>query len=409
MPSIVRVISRLNIGGPALHAILVTAGLEARGLPSLLVTGHVSRGEGDMTRFAEERGARLTVIPTLQRNPRPFQDLRALIAVCRIVFATRPDVIHTHTAKAGLLGRIAGLLFNASARLRGRPRAVICHTFHGHLFSGYFPRWITRILVLGERALAQITDRVVAVSEGTRHELTTVYHVCPPAKCTMVELGLDLRWTDRVSKSRGAIRNKVGVPLDAIGIGIVGRLTAIKNHEAFLRAATVVGAAGARFLVIGDGERRAELTALATRLGLNGRIVFTGWHRDPAEIYGDLDVVCLSSLNEGTPLALIEGMAAGRPIVATDVGGVRDVMVGTGRPHACGFEVFANGILTPSNDSTALAAALTFLIERPEARDAMGQTGKAWAAACYSEERLLNDMERMYRVLLERRDGRAQT
>ena len=409
MPKVVRIIARLKIGGPTLHAILLTGGLDARGMSSRLVTGHVSRGEGDMVGYARQRGVNPTVIGALQRDPRPWDDLRALLEICRIVFAERPDIIHTHTAKAGFLGRIAGLVYNTYARLRGRPRAAICHTFHGHLFSGYFPRWITTVLVLGERILARITDRVFTVSAGLRRELTDVYRVCPPSKCTMVELGLDLELTERLAESRGALRVKAGVPPDGLAVCIVGRLTAIKNHEMFLRAAQAVDVPGLSFLVVGDGERRAELVALAEQSGLNGRVIFTGWHRERAGIYADVDIVCLTSLNEGTPLALIEAMAAGRPIVATDVGGVRDVMVGAGTAHAGGFELFSNCILTPSNDARAFAAALTYLLDRPGVRETMGRSGRAWVTARYSQERLLGDMERMYRTLLEGRDRRAQT
>ena len=405
MPTVVRVIARLNIGGPALHAILLTGGLTARGFTTRLVTGVVSPGEGDMTPLARDRGVEPTVLPMLERDPRPFGDLRALVAICRIVFAARPDVIHTHTAKAGLLGRLAGLLYNLAARLRGRPQAVICHTFHGHLFSGYFPGWITRLLLTGERVLARITDRVITVSEQMQEELTGVYRVCPSEKCTVVPLGLDFDWTSRLVASRGLLRGEARVGPDDTTVGIVGRLTAIKNHDAFLQAAAALDRPGLRFLVVGDGERRAELGALAARLGLDGRVVFTGWQRDPARIYADLDIVCLASLNEGTPVALIEAMAAGRPIVATDVGGVRDVMVGSGRRHPAGFEIFSNGILLPPGDPPTLAAALTHLIEGRAGWDAMGRCGQAWVAERYTQGRLLDDMERLYRDLLARRDG----
>lgn len=399
---VVRIIARLNVGGPALHTILLTEGLNARGMTSLLVSGVVSPGEGDMGPYAAERGVSPVVIPALQRDPKPLDDLRAFGKICRIVFATRPDIIHTHTAKAGALGRLAGLVYNLCARLRGRPRAIICHTFHGHLFHGYFAGWKAMLLILGERVLARVTDRVITVSEQMKHDLTRVYRICPPEKCVVVPVGLDFRWTRELSATRGLLKREARVPPDCLAVGIVGRLTAIKNHELFLRAARDCRMASVRFLIIGDGERRATLNELAIRLGLNGRVIFTGWQRDLARVYSDLDIVCLTSLNEGTPVALIEAMAAGVPVVATKVGGVSDLMVGDGRPSPQGFEIFSNGVLVPTGRPDLFGAAVEFLAACPDARQEMGLCGQSFVRERFSVERLVFEVESLYLDLLAR-------
>jgi glycosyltransferase involved in cell wall biosynthesis len=374
--------------------------LDARGFSSVLMTGVVSRGESDMTPVALKRGVQSVVIPELQRDPRLLDDIRAFVKICRTVFALRPDVIHTHTAKAGGLGRLAALLYNAYARVMGRPRAVVCHTLHGHLFVGYFPRWASTLLIVGERMLARVTDRVITVSEQLKHELTGVYRICPETKCTVVPLGVDFGWTRDLPALRGALRREVGVPSDCLAAGLVGRLTAIKNHELFFRAALACRVPSARFLVVGDGDRRAALKDLVQQLGLDGRVVFTGWQHDPAKVYAGLDVCCLTSLNEGTPVALIEAMAAGIPIVATNIGGVADLMIGAGTLDPRGFAVFANGILVPTGRADIFGAALEFLASRPDLRRTMGAAGGAFVRERFSVDRLVSQMERLYLDLL---------
>jgi glycosyltransferase involved in cell wall biosynthesis len=401
---IVRVIARLNTGGPAMHTIFLSERLGARGFASTLVTGVVSPGEGDMIPMAAERGVTPIVIPELQRDPMLVNDLRALVKICRILFRVQPDIIHTHTAKAGLLGRLAAWVYNAVCRVRGRRRAVVLHTFHGHLFKGYFPGALSRLLVLGERLLARITDRIVTVSAQLREELIRRYRIGSEAKCVVVPVGLDFSWTRSLPERRGTLRRQAGVDPACLTVGIVGRLTAIKNHEVFLRAASACRRPDVRFFVIGDGERAAELRELARRLGVDGRLVFTGWQDDRAAVYGGLDITCLTSRNEGTPLALIETMAAGKTFVATKVGGVPDLMVGEGSLRE-GFEVFANGILIPPDREELLLAAVEFLAGRPEMRQAMGACGQAFALEKFSIERLLSEMDALYSTLLGRPGG----
>lgn len=402
---ILRIIARLNTGGPAVHTILLTRGLNGTRFSSRLVTGLVSAGEGDMEYYASRMNVVPLVLPELGSQIAFGRDLRALVRLYRIMRAERPDIIHTHTTKAGVLGRLAGLLYNCTARLERRSPAKLVHTFHGHLFHGYFrPLW-SRILVLGERLLARLTHRIITVSESVRNDLVVRYRVCPTDKVVVVPLGLDFGWVSAPGEGRADLREEFKIPPNAVTIGIVGRLTEIKNHELLLSAMRMVADRRVKTMILGDGELRSRLERMVLDLGLEGSTIFTGWQLDPAKIYGGLDIVCLTSRNEGTPAVLIEAMAAGKPFVSTRVGGVPDLMVGTGTRHDDGFEVFANGILVPADDPAVLAAALRYLAHQPERRQRMGAVGQETALMRFSHERLLGEMKTIYASLLGRTDG----
>ncbi len=398
---VVRLIARLNTGGPTVHTVLLTQGLNSGRYHSLLVAGMVGPGEGDMGYYARSHGVVPLVLAEMGRDLAFRNDLLALWKLFRLFRREEPDVIHTHTAKAGGLGRVAGLLYNLARLLSGRRGAKFVHSFHGHIFHGYFPGWKSRLLVLVERILARMTHRVVTVSESIKRELADVYRICPREKIAVVPVGLDLSWVNEIGSYLGRLRGDFGVPADRLTIGIVGRITEVKNHRLFLSAARMLGeTTTSHFFVIGDGELQGEISAVAAELGLGGAVTFTGWQRNPAKIYADLDIVCLTSLNEGTPVVLIEAMAAGRPFVATDVGGVRDLMAGAGTRHGEGFEAFANGVLVRPNDVRALAGALEFLARRRDLQREMGAAGRRLAEKRYSYTRLLDDVDTLYMDLL---------
>lgn len=404
---IVRVITRLNTGGPAVHAVLLTRGLNGGAFSSVLVTGVVGPSEGDMIDYAWERGVNPVIVPELRRDLSPWNDVRAFFKILRLLSASKPDIIHTHTAKAGGLGRLAGCVYNALRRLSGQRRARLIHTFHGHLFQGYFPRWKTALLLRAERTLGRMSDCIVTISEQLRHELASVFRVCPESRIAVIPLGLDFGWTARLDTLRGCLRREFDVPASSLTVGIVGRLTAIKKHEAFLQAARMCRVDDARFFVIGDGERRGELRELAEGLGLNDRVVFTGWQNDPAKVYADMDIVCLTSRNEGTPAALIEAMAAGVPVIATKVGGVKDLMVGDGAMDLRGFEIFSNGVLVSPDRPELVGVAVDFLGAHPGVRHAMGASGRSFVQRAFDVERLTAEMGQLYLDVLEgRRDHR---
>jgi glycosyltransferase involved in cell wall biosynthesis len=394
---IVRIIARLNTGGPTIHTVLLTRGLAAPAYESVLVTGKVDPSEGDMTYYAAQLGVTPVVVPELGRRVDWRSDFRAFRALWQIIRRERPDIIHTHTAKAGFLGRAAGLLANIESRLRGRPRARMIHTFHGHVFHGYFSPLVSRCLAWAERAFATITDTVITVSETVKRDLTDRYAVCRRDRVVVVPLGLDFGWVGALDDHAGELRRALEIPASRLTIGVVGRLTRIKNHRLFLAAVSQLRRSDVTALLVGDGELREALETEARLLGVKDRVIFVGWLQSVARMYADLDIVCLSSTNEGTPVALIEAMAAGRPVVSTRVGGVEDLMVGEPVSHAAGFEIFANGILVPSHDPERLAAALAWLADRPDLRRAMGAVGQSAVLKRYSAERLVQDMDEIYR------------
>lgn len=400
---IVRMISRLNTGGPAIHTVLLTHGLDGERFSSLLVTGVVDPAEGDMTYYADRMGVTPVVVPELGRTVAWRSDLVALVRLFRLLRREQPDIVHTHTAKAGGLGRVAAVAHNAVARLTGGRRAVLVHTFHGHIFHGYFGRLVSRALVIAERLAALVTARVVTVSDSVKRELVERYRICPEHKVSVVPLGIDFEWTAALEDRAGVLRQAYGIPRDAVVLGVVGRLTAIKNHALLLSSLSLVRRANIATLILGDGELRSDLERAVERHGLQGSVFFTNWMQDPAAMYADVDIVCLTSNNEGTPVALIEAMAAGRPFVATRVGGVPDLAVGEPTLAEPGVQVYANGILVPPNDPAALAAGIRYLVDRPGMRRAMGAVGQAAALKTFSRERLVTDMETMYLALLEGR------
>lgn len=398
---IVRIIDRLNIGGPARHVTWLTAGMNDDEFETVLITGTVPPGEGDMGWFAREAGLEPLVISEMSRELGP-QDLLVILKLVRLLFRFRPDVIHTHKAKAGAVGRVAAMIYKwavPSAILLRPRRCAIIHTFHGHTFHSYFGPLKTRLFILIERMLAAFgTDRIVTISEQQRSEINGQFGVGKSAQFSVIPLGIDF---NEISGERGRLRREYGIREDEALIGIVGRLCEVKNHALFLEAAARLSREGlnARFIVIGGGHLQSDLEAQARRLGLTEQLIFTGFREDAAELYGDLDIVALTSLNEGTPLTLIEGIVGGRAVVATEVGGVTDLMGARGETRD-GFTVREHGLTAPSRDVEAFAQALRCLIQAPELRQAMGERGRRFVRSRLSKERLVRDLSALYKEML---------
>jgi glycosyltransferase involved in cell wall biosynthesis len=376
---VLRLFSRLNIGGPSVHVILLTAGLREKGYETRLVVGRESPSEGNLLGLAEEKGVRCEQVAALGREIRPFSDVVALWRLYRMIRAFRPMIVHTHTAKAGVLGRVA-------ARMAGVP--AIVHTYHGHVLRGYFGPIRSAFFRRLEAALGRLSDVVVTVSAALRADLVEM-GVASVQKIRVIPLGLDLARFTRPAR-RGALRGN-GVAPDAPLVGIVGRLVPIKDVGGFLEAAVRIRAARpeARFAVVGDGELRSELEAQARRLGLAEAVTFHGWRTDLESVYADLDVVVNSSLNEGTPVALIEAMAARRPVVATRVGGTPD-LIGDDERGRC----------VPARDPDALAHAVLATLADADEAGRRAEAGRGYVLAHHSVERLLDDMDRLYRELV---------
>lgn len=399
---IVRVIARLNIGGPALHAALLTERLQGPGVESVLVVGQADATEGDLAPSLAARGLRIVIVPALRQPLHPWRDLCAWWRLLRILQRERPDIVHTHTAKAGALGRAAAMTYNALARLaaRGRLRpARTCrtvHTFHGHVLEGYFPVWLSYLFAMIERWLARGTDRLIAVSPQVQRELLRKGIGRPP-QWRVIPVGLELSTLARVSP-----RNEQA----GLGVGFIGRLVPIKNPGLFLKALRELARQRPEVplhaVIAGDGPLRARLEAEARQLGLGQRVRFAGWQHDLPSLYEALDAACLTSWNEGTPVALIEAMAAGRAVVATDVGGVRSLLDDTEEtesPASGAYRIAARGLLVRPGDVAGLSAALERLARDPQLRARLGEAGRAHVMQRYTPERLVADLMGLYREL----------
>lgn len=381
---IVRIISRLNVGGPAIHTVLLTEALNRSGYTDILVCGSVSTSEGDMGYFAREKNVAPYVVPELKRDISFRDDLKALNALRKLIRQERPDIVHTHAAKAGALGRLAAILCGVPVKI---------HTFHGHVFDGYFSPLKARVFLLIERFLALFTTRVITVSEAVRGEIVDKLKVAGRDKCVVVPLGLELERFERCAARKGEFRRDLGVSDGTLLVGIVGRLVPIKNHRMFLDAALTVleqvPAGSMKFVVIGDGELRQHLEGYARSLRIQGSVIFTGWRSDLVPVYADLDIVALTSLNEGTPVSIIEAMAAARPVVSTKVGGVGDV-IAEGE----------SGYLVPSGDVQIFAEKILALAGNRTLRERLGLRGRAAAVKKYSKDRLVRDIEALYKECL---------
>jgi len=392
---VLEIIARLNIGGSASHAILLTEGLDRNRFDILLICGSVGQDEGDMFYYAIEKNVNPYFVPELKRKLSFFNDIIAFKKIYNIIKTEHPDIIHTHTAKAGALGRMAGILYNLFSLTHKRVKLI--HTFHGHVFSGYFSKFKVKLFILIERFLALFTCRIITVSESVKRDLVSL-RICNEGKIKIIPLGFELEKFLNIPVRDDIILN----------IGIVGRLTPIKNHRLFLEA--VAKAIGdnprmkLRFKIIGDGQLRKELEEYSIKLNILSFIEFLGWQNDLAGVYSDLDIVTLTSINEGTPVSLIEAMASARAIVATDAGGVKDLLGNEidvyAKPDA-DFKVLERGIIVKPQDSNSFAIALTFMLQHSDLRKDMCVRGREFIRTGFSKNRLIKDIENLYDELLE--------
>lgn len=372
-----RIISRLNVGGPAIQAMLLSTRLDPERFETLLVAGRPGEREGDMSKLRPLAGARPVIVPALGREISPVADIRTLIRLMTLMRSYRPHIVHTHLAKAGLLGRIA-------ARIAGVP--VTVHTFHGTVFRGYFDPMRSRVFLVLERALARATTRIIAISERQVAEIRAL-GITSGARLVCLPLGLELSAFD--DPPRGRLREELGVGAEVPLIGAITRLVPIKAIGVFVDAAAIVAREhpASRFVIAGDGECAEPLRARAARLGLADRVHFLGWRADVAALYADLDVVALTSHSEGTPVSVIEALAARRAVVATAVGGVPDVVSqGT-------------GILVRDGDTAGIARAIVSLIDDPERRHRLGEAGRARVVPTYDAAALVRRIEDLYDAL----------
>lgn len=380
-PRVMRIIARMNIGGPATHVTLLNQGLTNLGYECLLVTGMETDREGTLKDEVTARHLSMEIIPNLGREIALGEDIKTLLKLYRLMRRWKPDIVHTHTAKAGFIGRIA-------ARLAGVP--LVVHTFHGHVFHGYFGRAKTRVFIELEKFCAKLSDRIITISDRLKSEILE-FGITHPEHIQIIPLGLELNRLNCVSETN-RFRAEFGLNPDVHLVGAVGRMVPIKNLHLFLNAAAIAHQQNPnlRFILVGDGELRTELETYAKKLMISDVVIFAGWRRDLAQVYADLDAVVISSDNEGTPASLIEAMAAGCPVISTRVGGVPD-FVKDGE----------TGRLVPPRDPPALAEAMLNLFADKITTDRMAGQAKTFALKQYNSERLVADIDRLYKTLLD--------
>jgi glycosyltransferase involved in cell wall biosynthesis len=399
---VVRIIARLNIGGPAIQAITLTRRLEERRYRTTLVRGLEEPDEGNMDNLADQLGVRAELVATLRRNP-SWRDLPALLSLVRILRRERPEIVHTHAAKGGTLGRVATLC----AFPRRATRPILVHTYHGHSLTGYFSPRTAGVYRWIEQVLARSTDRLVAVSQEVRDDLVTL-RVAPASKFEVVPLGFDLAPFTVNGAARAQMRERLraelGIPPDARVVTLVARLVPIKRVDRFLRVANGLrDLADVRFLIVGDGELRTQLQHAPEAASLGDRVIWAGFRRDMPAVCFASNLVVQTSDNEGTPVSLIEAQAAGVPVVSTRVGGTESV-IGEATQ------------LASVDDEMALAdAARSLLIDSGLAAQA-GAAGRERVLRNYDVERLVSDIDALYRsqlasraATLARRDAASDT
>lgn len=384
---IVRIIARLNIGGPAIQAITLTKELERRGYGTTLVRGREEPDEGSMDHIADRLGVHPVLIPWLRRNP-GWGDVRSLVALIRILRRERPRIVHTHAAKGGAIGRLATLI--AFPRRRARP--LLIHTFHGHSLTGYFSARTAEVYRRIELVLARHTDRLIAVSDEVRDELVAL-GVAPADKFAVVPLGFDLApFTVNGpvrERAREALRTELGVPSDALVVTLIARLVPIKRVDRFLRVAGELrDIPGTLFLIVGDGELRDALQSSPEARALQDRLIWAGFRNDMPAVYFASDIVLQTSDNEGTPVSLIEAQAAGVPVVSTRVGGTKSAVGDVRR-------------LAAVDDERGLSQAARSLLEDRRLAAVAATAGRDRVLASFNLERLVADVDALYRESLQ--------
>ncbi|MDR2962798.1 MAG: glycosyltransferase [Bacteroidales bacterium] len=382
MPKILRILNRFNLGGPMRNAAYLTKYMPEE-YTTILVGGAKDEGEESSEFLFKSMNIPYTELPAMKRSIGIFGDIIAWRNLVQIIRREKPDIVHTHAAKAGALGRLA-------AWYCGVP--IIVHTFHGHVFHSYFGKVKTGIFILIERFLAHISTAIVAISESQKHDLGTVFKICKPEKIHVIPLGFDLQaFTDRQEEKRAEFRTHYAVHNDDIAIGIIGRLAPIKNHRLFIDAIHTCAhktTKPLRAFIIGDGEESEHLKQYCTSLGISEQLIrFTSWIHHIDRAIAGLDIVCLTSFNEGTPVSLIEAQAAGKAIVSTRVGGIADIVVE------------GETALLTAIDSEEFSEKLRSLIENDSLRHAMEEASHRHSMSQFSYTRLCADMNALYTEL----------
>ena len=362
---ILHIITRLDNGGSAVSTFLCASGPDAAAFKTAVAVGgkQALQAADALARRFSSAGAEIFCVPHLRREPSLLWDPVAFVELLAILFRHKPDIVHTHTSKAGAIGRCATAVY----KLFSRNGIKVVHTAHGHVFYGYFSPAKTSFYICIERFCAKLSDRLVALSESEKRE-SIARGIGRPEQWAVIHSGVDLPETAVPDETRQKLRAALGLPPDCVLAGFAGRLTAIKGLDTFLRAAALMkNNEKLRFLLVGEGEERPRLEKLAAELDLGGKVIFSGFRENIFEYLSAMDIFVHPSLNEGMGRALVEAQAAGLPVAATTVCGIPDV-VHDGKA----------GILVPPSDENALALAIERLCANAQLRKTYGDYGKAW-------------------------------
>lgn len=366
--------SRICIGGPALQTELLSKHLPVLQYKSVVISGKVDSSEFSRISDLRAQGIPVHVIPEMKRISSPVDDIKAIVRCYKIIKQEKPDIVHTHTAKAGTVGRIA-------AWLAGVPK--IYHTFHGHTFHSYFSKPVTAVFILIERLLARLSTAVIAISPSQQDELVNRYHIAPAQRFRMIRLGLELEPFSRLNRST-QLKTDLSLSPDTCLLAVIGRLVPIKNIEMALRVLSRLDS-HYHLCVVGDGPEHENLESLASTLDIQDRVHFLGWIENITGIYAEIDALLLTSNNEGTPVAVIEAMAASVPVVATCVGGVPDLV-----KHKM------NGYLCDPHDTVSMGKLIIELCQNRSKTKKVCTNAMRFVNQFYSADRLLNDINHLY-------------
>ncbi|MDG1477539.1 MAG: glycosyltransferase [Vicingaceae bacterium] len=390
---VLRIINRFNLGGPTFNAAYLTKYLEPE-FETLLVGGVKYEEEESSEFILDKLGITPIIIPEMKRSISFKDDKIAYQKIKKIIEEFQPDIVHTHASKAGTLGRLAASKCKVP---------IVIHTFHGHVFHSYFGKLKTLFYKTIERRLAKKSTKIIAISEIQKKELSEEHKICHKDKFTVIPLGFDLdRFQEKIEEKRKSFREKYQIKDDEIAIGIIGRLVPIKNHQLFINSINEVKQKTSkkiRAFIIGDGEEKGQLIDLLKRIDLDhvewmkdqapATVTLTSWIKDVDWANAGLDIVALTSLNEGTPVSLIEAQASNKPVVTTNVGGVENIVLKD-----------ETAFITESNNLDEFTIALLKLIEDEVLRDDMSKKGWEFVKKKFHYSRLANDMKNLYFSLL---------
>ncbi len=396
-PRLLIIINRFVIGGQAADTISLAWNLKDD-FEIIILHGEKEKDEAEPSFLLQKYPAILKKrISWLKKTVNPFNDIIAFFSILYLIFKFKPDIVHTHGAKPGVTGRLAAWV----ARV-----PVIIHTFHGHLFHSYFSKSISGFIVLAERALGQITATAIALSESQKNELVNEYRIFPDSKIKVIQLGFDFNENEDQETLRETFRKKYNLLDDDIAIGIVGRIVPVKNHSFFVKVIHAVLSSGTAnspaFFITGDGDLKMQVEEqlLQKNISFNNktitsqnRVVFTSWLTNIGEVMNGLDIVVLTSLNEGTPLSIIEAQFYKKPVVATNAGGVKDSL-----------QDGITGFLAEKNDIVLFSKKLSALIDDKELRQTMGEAGNKFASATFSKQKEVTAIKNLYLSLLKKKE-----